>query len=431
VTRWLYLLARRCARNGWLVLGIWLLVAIAVMGAHRIIGGAVGQTYNLPGTDSAAAQDLLNRAFPGSATEPVPVVLHDPEADLAAGPGAASVAGVVSALQDMPVINDVVAPEESGLVSEDGHTAVVQVTIADRSAGSPSVGTDILATARGAAPPSMQVELGGFIGNQVSRPNTRISEALGLLAAVLVLLLTLRRVPAVLIPLVNAMLSVGIGLALIGLLGSLVFIPDVAPTLGTMLGLGVGIDYALFLVVRHRTLLRAGYEVSDAVGRTAARRCRRGVRRRHAHRGGQRPGPDRAVLPGLARRRGGRRSLWPWWRRSRSCRDAGHRRPPRAAAAHARRRRGGRRGPGPHRLGEAGRRRHQPAVALRHRVHRRAAPARRTDAHAHARPQRREHAAARDHRPQGRRPHARGVRCRLDGAPGRREQAMVGGRGAR
>ena len=269
MTRWLYLLARRCARNGWLVLGIWLLVAIAVMGAHRIIGGAVGQTYNLPGTDSAAAQDLLNRAFPGSATEPVPVVLHDPEADLAAGPGAASVAGVVSALQDMPVINDVVAPEESGLVSEDGHTAVVQVTIADRSAGSPSVGTDILATARGAAPPSMQVELGGFIGNQVSRPNTRISEALGLLAAVLVLLLTLRRVPAVLIPLVNAMLSVGIGLALIGLLGSLVFIPDVAPTLGTMLGLGVGIDYALFLVVRHRTLLRAGYEVSDAVGRTA------------------------------------------------------------------------------------------------------------------------------------------------------------------
>ena len=71
------------------------------------------------------------------------------------------------------------------------------------------------------------------------------------------------------IPLATAMVAVGTGLAIIGLLGRLVYIPEEAPTLGTMLGLGVGIDYALFLVMRHRNLLRRGFDVPDAVGRTA------------------------------------------------------------------------------------------------------------------------------------------------------------------
>ena len=71
------------------------------------------------------------------------------------------------------------------------------------------------------------------------------------------------------IPLATALMAVGIGLAIIGLLGRLVYIPEEAPTLGTMLGLGVGIDYALFLVMRHRNLLRRGFAVPDAVGRTA------------------------------------------------------------------------------------------------------------------------------------------------------------------
>ena len=70
------------------------------------------------------------------------------------------------------------------------------------------------------------------------------------------------------LPLINALFAVGIGLAIVGLLGRIIFIPDVAPTLRTMLGLGVGIDYALFLVTRHRKLLRQGYAVPDAIGRT-------------------------------------------------------------------------------------------------------------------------------------------------------------------
>ena len=117
--------------------------------------------------------------------------------------------------------------------------------------------------------PRRRVALGGYLGAQISRTDTRTSEALGLFLAVIVLLYTLRRGWPVAIPLATAMVAVGMGLAIIGLLGRLVYIPEEAPTLGTMLGLGVGIDYALFLVMRHRNLLRRGFDVPDSVGRTA------------------------------------------------------------------------------------------------------------------------------------------------------------------
>ncbi|MDZ7578903.1 MAG: MMPL family transporter, partial [Candidatus Nanopelagicales bacterium] len=90
-----------------------------------------------------------------------------------------------------------------------------------------------------------------------------------LIAAVIVLLIALRRPEAAFIPIVNAIFAVGCGLAIVSLLGRIVLIPNVAPTLGTMIGLGVGIDYALFLVTRHRVMLLKGFEVADSAGRTA------------------------------------------------------------------------------------------------------------------------------------------------------------------
>ena len=150
--------------------------------------------------------------------------------------------------------------------------------------------------------------LGGYLGSQISRTDTRTSEALGLFLAVIVLLYTLRRGWPVAIPLATAMVAVGIGLAIIGLLGRLVYIPDEAPTLGTMLGLGVGIDYALFLVMRHRNLLRRGFAVPDAVGRTAgtagAGMVFAGATLLAAVCG---PGTDRHLLPRLVGLHGGHR----------------------------------------------------------------------------------------------------------------------------
>nr|MCU0297163.1 MMPL family transporter [Candidatus Nanopelagicales bacterium] len=215
------------------------------------------------------AQDLLNRAFPGSSAEATPIVLHDPVADLGSGQGAQRVADVAEQMAAIPQVSAVTSPaDRADLLSDDGHTAVVSVIVNERYATDVGVAELLLSTAQSAAG-DIDVAIGGFLARQLAQPETHQSEALGLLSAVLILFLTLRRWGATFVPLISAMFAVGLGLAVVGLLSRLVFIPDVAPTLGTMLGLGVGIDYALFLLIRHRTLLNQGYDVPDAVGRTA------------------------------------------------------------------------------------------------------------------------------------------------------------------
>jgi RND superfamily putative drug exporter len=272
VTRVLYALGRWCAAHAVLVLVLWLALLGGARLADRVLPPPALDPFVLAGTDSAAAQTLLNRAFPGAASEPVPLVMTD-EADLTTEAGAGTVAAVAEAVAGVTGVNGVRGPEEQpDLASADGRTVILQLTMAERAAADKVVGEEVLTTARQAAEeasPTARVALGGYLGQQISRTDTRPSEALGLALAVLVLLFTLRRGWPVVIPLATAVVAVGIGLAVISLLGRLVYIPDEAPTLGTMLGLGVGIDYALFLVTRHRNMLRRGFSVTDSVGRTA------------------------------------------------------------------------------------------------------------------------------------------------------------------
>ncbi len=272
MTRTLYALGRWCAEHSVLVLVLWLALLGGVRLADRALPPPALDPFVLAGTDSASAQTLLNRAFPGAASEPVPLVIAD-EADLGSGVGAATLAAVTSAVAALADVNEVRGPEDDPeLLAADGRAAILQLTMAEQAAGDQAAGNELLAEAHRAAEQASataRVALGGYLGSQISRTDTRTSEALGLFLAVLVLLYTLRRGWPVAIPLATALVAVGIGLAIIELLGRLVYIPDEAPTLGTMLGLGVGIDYALFLVMRHRNLLRRGFAVPDAVGRTA------------------------------------------------------------------------------------------------------------------------------------------------------------------
>lgn len=269
MTRWLYSVARRCAEHGWLVIGIWIAIALVIVGANRLIPGASVEEFSLRGTDSTTAQELLGQAFPGASSEAQPVVLTSDTVNFRSAEGERVINDVNEALLAMPSTASTTTPaEQPGLISTDGNTALIQLVVNNQSLGKDQVAYDTLETAQQAAGPEVKVLLGGILGNQLSKPDTHSSEALGLLAALIVLFFTMRRLSAMLLPLITAVLAVGIGLAVVGLLGRIVFIPDVAPTLGTMLGLGVGIDYALFLVTRHRKLLKQGFDVPDAVGRT-------------------------------------------------------------------------------------------------------------------------------------------------------------------
>src|SRR6185436_15717673 len=111
---------------------------------------------------------------------------------------------------------------------------------------------------------------GGQLGTKISKPETHTSELIGIAAAMLILVLVFGTVTAMALPIAAALFGVITGLSLISLLGHLVAVPDVAPTVATMIGLGVGIDYSLFIVTRARSARSDGMSTTDAIGHAAA-----------------------------------------------------------------------------------------------------------------------------------------------------------------
>ena len=269
LTRGLYRLGRWCVTHGWLVVVIWVLFLGGVNLLDQRLPPPPQQAFTLEGTDSAAAQTLLNRAFPGSAAQPAPLVvqrdegLDDPASEQ-------MLADIAEAVTEVRSVNAVTTPaDDPELLSPDGTTALLLVTIDERLIAEGGAAQQIQDVAEQAAADDTEVALGGYLGSSISAPGTLRSEAIGLSIAVVVLFVTLRRGWPVAIPFVTALAAVGSGLALVGLLERITFVPDEATILGTMLGLGVGIDYALFLVTRHRVLMQRGFDVPESTARTA------------------------------------------------------------------------------------------------------------------------------------------------------------------
>jgi putative drug exporter of the RND superfamily len=269
LTRGLYFLARWCVGHGWVVILVWLLFVGGVNLADRELPPPAQRAFVLEGTGSAQSQTLLNRAFPGSAAQPAPLVVTN-AGDLTDAEFAALLDDIATSVSRVPDVNDVATPaDDPALLSDDGTTALVMVTVDERLSGATTTAEGIQQAAEAAAGDDAEVALGGFLGGVISQVDTLRSEALGLATAVVVLVVTLRRGWPVAIPFVTALAAVGSGLALVGLLERITFIPSEATILGTMLGLGVGIDYALFLVTKHRVLLQRGFDVPEAASRTA------------------------------------------------------------------------------------------------------------------------------------------------------------------
>lgn len=269
LTRGLYYLARWCVAHSWLVVVLWLVFLGGVNLLDRELPPPAQRAFVLEGTDSAQSQTLLNRAFPGAAAQPAPLVVSS-NGELSDEEFQALLDEIAASVFEVPDVNDVSTPtDDPALLSADGTIALVMVTVDERLSGATATAEGIQQAAEAVVDDSADVALGGYLGNVISQVDTRRSEALGLAIAVVVLFVTLRRGWPVGIPFVTAIAAVGSGLALVGLLERVTFIPSEATILGTMLGLGVGIDYALFLVTKHRVLLQRGFDVPESASRTA------------------------------------------------------------------------------------------------------------------------------------------------------------------
>ncbi len=271
----LYGLARFCARRRFVVLGAWLLVTIALVGVSHRLGDNTNDNLTLPGTDSQRATDTLTKSFPNQANGSSPIVLHAKSGKLTDSKYSSAVNQAAADVAKAPDVASVVNPltsQGASALSKDQATGYLSVTLSV-SPGALSVDdaqTIINAAAKPAEGAGLQVETGGQLGQKVSKPSTESSELIGIVAAMVILTLTFGTVVSMLLPIFNAILGLAATLAIIRILSHVMTVSTVAPTLATMIGLGVGIDYALFIVTRHFRGLEDGLDLPEAIARAAA-----------------------------------------------------------------------------------------------------------------------------------------------------------------
>ncbi len=271
----LYRIAQFCVRRRFVVAIVWVVVAIVLVGVSHRLGDNTNDNLSLPQTDSQRATDLLARSFPVQSNGTSPVILHAPSGQLTDSKYAGAVNTAASQLSKAPHVASVVnplTPQGASALSKDKSTGYLTVGL-NESSGQLSVEdvqTIIDAAAKPARAAGLEVQTGGQLGQKVSKTSTESSELIGILAAMVILTLTFGTVVSMLVPILTAIFALLSTLAIIRMLGHVTNVPTVAPTLATMIGLGVGIDYALFIVTRHFRGLHDGLEMRESIARAAA-----------------------------------------------------------------------------------------------------------------------------------------------------------------
>ncbi len=270
----LYGLGRFCVRHRFVVCGVWLVAAVALIAVSHSLGETTSEDLSLPGTDSQRAADTLAKSFPNQANGSSPIVLHAAHGKLTEARYAGAVDQAAAAVAKAPHVASVVnplTPQGASALSKDQSTGYLSVTLSE-SPGELSVqeAQTIIDAANPAKAAGLEVQTGGQLGQKVSKPATEISELIGIVAAMVILTFAFGTIAAMLLPIVNALLALLTSLAIIRILGHVLTVPSVAPTLATMIGLGVGIDYALFIVTRHFRGLGDGLDYDESIARAAA-----------------------------------------------------------------------------------------------------------------------------------------------------------------
>jgi putative drug exporter of the RND superfamily len=258
------------ARRHWIFIIAWVVILGGLLGLKHAFGGEYSNNYTISGSNSADGLNVLNSTFPQQGGYGGQIVFHARSGTVAAQQSAVNQS--VSNISKLPDVTKAVSPfasSNSGTVSKDGTIAYANVSW---SVNPSSLDTSYLDSLNNAVAPAtkagLQVAYGAGAGQIGQQTQDLKSEAIGLFIALILLLIMFGTLIAAGIPLVAAIFSVLSGLALLGLLARVITFPTTAPTIATLLGLGVAVDYGLFMVARHREQLDNGMEVTRSIRRT-------------------------------------------------------------------------------------------------------------------------------------------------------------------
>ncbi len=261
-------IARWCVRHRLIVVLVWLGALIATSALSQLVGTAYSNTFSLPNTESTQALSLLESAAPNVAGDREQIVLHTTNGTKVTDPAVqASVDAMLAKVAAVPHVSTIARPypPPSTQISSDGTTAFATVTFDTQSQNiSTALAKQFVATAQTAQGPDLQVAVAGPVAESADRQSFGGS-LLGIILAGVVLLLVFGSVFAMALPLLSALASLGTAIGLIGLLSHLLKMPVFSTQLVLLIGLGVGVDYALFIVTRHRQGLIAGDDVESSI----------------------------------------------------------------------------------------------------------------------------------------------------------------------
>ena len=263
-------LAGTCYDRRRTVLVVWILAIIGVTVLAQMVGTHFENRFTAGNTPSQQATNILQERFPSKSGDTADVVFHT-TAPIASAGNRAAIARVVASLEPLPYVQSVTSPFSTAGAHQvarpdHGNIAFAQIQFTTDTADIPTAAvTKVITTAQAAAHEGFQVELGGSPISAAATAAPGPSEGIGITAAILIMLLAFGSVVAMGLPVITALAGLGIGVALLELLTHVLTVPNFSPEMAAMIGIGVGIDYALFIVTRYRQGIFEGRDPRNAV----------------------------------------------------------------------------------------------------------------------------------------------------------------------
>lgn len=270
----LYSLGRWTYHRPWRVLISWLLLLVLAGGGAALFMKGTDNAFSIPGTEAQEGIQMLERTFPQASGTSAQMVVVAADGDVITDePYASAIDDTVATLEDLDgviAVTDPFGDLVSGLVADDESAAIVQLQFEGQATEVSDETKEMLQGVSAAVladlPAGAQAAMGGDLFS-TDVPALSIIEAVGVLIALFVLIVTFRSLVVAWFPLVSAIIGVGLAIALIFVATAFASVSSTTPMLAIMLGLAVGIDYALFIVARHQDQVRHGVEPAESAAR--------------------------------------------------------------------------------------------------------------------------------------------------------------------
>jgi len=261
-------LADLAHKRRWIVVAVWLFAIVGVGGAAQSAGTAFSSSFELPDTESSRVQEILSQQFPAQRGDSTQVVIES-QGQLTSAENQATIERMLAKVATSPIVESIDSPFDPrfAALSKDQKIGFATVHFNDSAQELPKEEINkVVDIAKSFEASDLKINLSGAVIKLAnSAPSVKTSEMVAVLAAFLVLLYTFGSLVATMVPIIVAVFALAVGSALVGLASNSIMMADFAPILASLVGLGVGIDYALFIVTRFRRAIHEGKTVHESI----------------------------------------------------------------------------------------------------------------------------------------------------------------------